>query len=102
MVNIHPEVGHRRFEQITRIMDDVSNIDKVVLCGDFNTIRKRLPIDDQWKLNEPNDFTNWSGKEIDFIMLRGLGLGAVSSRVWYTAASDHIPVIMDVPWKHSI
>jgi len=42
-------------------------------------------------------FTVWPGKVVDFLYLnKGWALPVVGSYVYYDAASDHIPVIMDV------
>jgi endonuclease/exonuclease/phosphatase family metal-dependent hydrolase len=41
-------------------------------------------------------FTVWSGTMVDFIYLKNWDLDIVGCYVYYSAASDHIPVIMDV------
>ncbi len=41
-------------------------------------------------------FTVWSGTMVDFILLKNWNLPVKGSYVYYNAASDHIPVIMDI------
>ncbi len=45
-------------------------------------------------------YTHWAGKEIDFIFLSpDWNLPLAGCYVWYDAASDHLPVIMDIKVK---
>ena len=44
----------------------------------------------------PPKFTVWSGSMVDFIYLKNWNLDIVGCYAYYNAASDHIPVIMDV------
>ncbi len=41
-------------------------------------------------------FTAWSGTIVDFLMLKNWNLPITWCGVMYTAASDHLPIIMDV------
>lgn len=54
-------------------------------------------IDSFSKMHQPLPrFTVWSGTMVDFLYLKNWNLPIVGCYVYYSSASDHLPVIMDI------
>lgn len=93
--NIHPDVNNLRFMQIDNTVKRLRDVhDDVFLCGDFNTTRDEFKNMDALTPSSTHAYTNWTGKEIDFIFHR-TQLN-IRSWVYYTTASDHLPLVMDL------
>jgi len=98
VMNIHPDVVPGRFRQIQKSLKSSEKVSgPVFLCGDFNSTRDELCVE-HYTFNDPNEYTNWTGKEIDFIISRGLISQACG--IMYDASSDHLPVWVDVFQKN--
>lgn len=108
----HLEVGgddYLREKQIEEIIffTKRTKIDSILIAGDFNATRDERAIK---KLEEEGFkdcfsymgwqhpyYTNWTGKEIDFIFLSpNWNLPLAGCYVYYSAASDHLPIILDI------
>ncbi len=102
-----------RYEQIKQIGDFVKRNftnENVLIAGDFNATRNDKPITylidqnfkDCFTLSDQQhpQFTSWAGTEIDFIFLNSTWhLPLTGCYVYYSAESDHLPIIMDIEIK---
>lgn len=111
--SIHLDVfdssGGARLLQIQRVLKEAETDPAFakIIMGDYNEARGGKVTEELeargWStsfaaLNVPAPKTTvWAGKEIDFIYLSpGFPYRIRGTYVWHTAASDHLPVILDV------
>jgi len=103
------ESGKQRFSEIEQLVSLVHSHDKgknVLIGADWNTVRGRPALTylehhgftdcfNADKLSEPK-FTHWTSHNLDRLYLWNWHLPIAGCYVYYSAASDHLPVIMDI------
>jgi endonuclease/exonuclease/phosphatase family metal-dependent hydrolase len=102
------EIRQKQIEEIINDLHQKNLIHKnVIIAADFNATRKSVVIKYLQEQGFKDCFsylgwqhpfyTNWTGKEIDFIFLSPeWNLPLVGCYVYYDATSDHLPIIMDI------
>lgn len=98
-----------RTGEIKELLSRITNEDKnknVIMAADFNTAKTGVALTtlanagfkDNFSLQKVTVpiFTNLHGGAIDFIFSKFVDLKSVGSYIYYTAASDHLPVITDI------
>jgi len=102
----HEQERWEEASEIIYLADKHDTKKNVLVAADFNETRKGKATQElekngfadcfvSTKLPEPA-FTHWSGKTIDHIYLRNKDLKISGCYLWYSDASDHLPVIMDI------
>jgi len=105
------EIRGKQVQEILKIVKLFNN-NNVMIAADFNTVRENSPIKILQKAGFKDCFTylgwqhptytSWTGKEIDFIFLSPKwNLPLAGCYVYYDAASDHLPIIMDIKLEPS-
>ena len=90
LVNRHEEVCQ---SQISQLIEEFKEFDKVIICGDMNTSDWSKFKDAGYRFANDGSLITFPGRSlsIDNIIVRGLGISDV--RVLRTDLSDHYPVL---------
>lgn len=122
-LDVFDSTGETREKQLKQLMSDISSLEgSIILCGDFNSLKKSDYISEElnWLSNnnkgkplefkldpviKENSFEEafddgnlkysvWTGRRIDYVYYKG-SIIPVSSNVYYTNSSDHFPLVAD-------
>ena len=103
----HNEIRYQQMKQISDYVQCNLARENVLIAGDFNASRNEKPVKHLSEIGfkdcfavlgwQHPQFTSWAGTEIDFIFLNpAWQLPLAGCYIYYDAASDHLPVIMDI------
>jgi len=131
VVNTHLDVfddsENVRYQEIKELMSEVQNgefkSDNVIICGDFNSLRRNDYNDKEWKWLSNNNqghplhtkvtdfmeesgfdevfgdnflkYSVWTARRVDYIWYNLSNFAVDRGNVYYTSDSDHFPIIAD-------
>lgn len=128
-LDVFDDSGKTRVRQIKGMLSKLEGVDNLIVCGDFNALYSSDYTSEEQEWLERNNQGNsvvydecnlmaesgfvdafagqemkysvWSARRVDYQWIRGSHLNPVSSHVYYTTASDHLPLVVDYRVLHT-
>ena len=105
IVGVHLDVCNEdnRYNQMNNIMNKIDKRKKVVILGDFNSLKESKTIkyikNNNFKSIINTDITVWSGIQCDYIFTNFEQIEEVkeiTGNIYYTENSDHLPLYISI------